>query len=173
MMKEQSPEQLKSWWQQRLPGQIPERLVIAEELDGNVIKLEGHDLNVVEVGHTDTHDTTVLHVPAIGLVVAGDAAYNGVHQLLAETDAQKRRQWIAALDKVESLKPRTVIAGYKRPGSEDSPRIIEETRQYIRDFDRLVETTTTARELYDQMLSLHPRRMNLNPLWTSALAIKG
>ena len=27
MMKEQSPEVLKSWWQARLPGQIPERLV--------------------------------------------------------------------------------------------------------------------------------------------------
>jgi hypothetical protein len=62
MMKEQSPEELKSWWQQRLPGQIPERVVIALELDGCVIKLEGQDLVAVEVGHTDTHDTTVLHV---------------------------------------------------------------------------------------------------------------
>jgi hypothetical protein len=107
------------------------------------------------------------------LVVAGDAAYNGVHQLLSETDTQKRREWIDALDKVESLKPRAVIAGHKRPGNEDSPRIIEETRQYIRDFDRLVETTTTARELYDQMLKVHPLRMNVDALWTSALAIKG
>ena len=57
MMKEQSPEVLKSWWHARLPGQIPERVVIAEELGGNVIKLEGKDLVVVEVGHTDTHDT--------------------------------------------------------------------------------------------------------------------
>ena len=68
---------------------------------------------------------------------------------------------IAALDKIELLKPRVVIAGHKRPGSDESPRIIEETRQYIRDFDRLVETTGTARELYDQMLELHPLRMNV------------
>lgn len=105
--------------------------------------------------------------------VAGDAAYNGVHQLLAETDAEKRREWIAALEKVESLKPRAVIAGHKRPGNEDHPRIIEETRQYIRDFERIAETARTARELYDQMLKLHPLRMNVNALWTSALAIKG
>jgi hypothetical protein len=32
------------------------------------------------------------------------------------------------------------------------PRIIEQTRQYIRDFDRLGETATTAQELYDKML---------------------
>jgi glyoxylase-like metal-dependent hydrolase (beta-lactamase superfamily II) len=156
-----------------MPGQIPERLVVAEELAGTVIKLEGHDLVVVEVGHTDTHDTTVLHVPAIGLVVAGDAVYNGVHQLLAETNPQKRREWIAAVDTVESLKPSVVIAGHKRPGSDDSPRILEETRQYIRDFDRLVEVAKSARELYDEMLKLHPLRMNVNALWTSALALKG
>ena len=72
----------------------------------------------------------------------------------------------------ESLKPRAVIAGHKRPGNEDSPRIIEETRQYIRDFDRLAETIKTARELYDQMFKLHPLRMKVNALWTSALAIK-
>jgi hypothetical protein len=92
--------------------------------------------------------------------------------LLAETDAQKRREWIGTLDRVESLKPRIVIAKHKRPGNEDHPRIIEETRQYIRDFDRLVETAATARKLYDQMLILHPLRMNVNALWTSAFAFK-
>ena len=171
MMKEQSSEVLK-FWRERLPGQIPERLVTAEELAGNVIKLEGQDLVMVEVGHTDTHDTTVLHMPAIGLVVAGDAAYNGVHQLLSESNPQKRREWIAALDKIEALKPRAVVAGHKRPGNEDSPRILEETRQYIRDFDELANTARTARDLYDQMLKRHPLRMNVNALWTSALAIK-
>ena len=47
-----------------------------------------------------------------------------------------------------------------RPGSDDSPKIIEETRQYIRDFDRVAETTTTARELYNTMLELYPDRGN-------------
>ncbi len=46
-------------------------------------------------------------------------------------------------------------------------RTLEETRQHIRDFDRLVETTSTAREVYDQTLELHPLRMNVNALWTS------
>ena len=46
-----------------------------------------------------------------------------------------------------------------RPGSDDSPKIIEETRQYIRDFDRVAGMTTTARELYDKMLELYPDRV--------------
>jgi glyoxylase-like metal-dependent hydrolase (beta-lactamase superfamily II) len=158
MRQQASPQSLGSFWNPLFPGQISDHLVIAEELTENVIDLEGHDLVVVPLGHTDTGNTTCLHVPSTSLVVAGDAAYNGVHLYLAESDPQRRREWIAALDTIESLNPRAVIAGHKRPGNADSSKIIEETRQYIRDFDRIAGTTTTARELYDKMLELYPDR---------------
>ena len=173
MRRQASPDVLASFWNPLFPGQIPHRLVIAEELKRNVIDLEGRDLVVVEVGHTDTDNTTCLHVPSVGLVVAGDVAYNDVHLYLAESNAQTRREWIAALDKIESLNPRAVIAGHKRPGNDDSPGIIEETRQYIRDFDRVAGKTTTARGLYDEMLELYPDRINPGgALWFSACAVK-
>ena len=173
MRQQASPDVLTSFWNPLFPGQIPDRLVIAEELKPNVIDLEGQDLVVVEAGHTDTDYTTCLHVPSVGLVVAGDVVYNDVHLYLAESNAQTRREWIAALDKIESLNPRAVIAGHKRPGNDDSPRIIEETRQYIRDFDRVAGKTTTARGLYDEMLELYPDRINPGgALWFSARAVK-
>ncbi len=168
-----SPEALETVWKAGFPGQIPDRLVIAQELHGDVIHLEGQELVAVDLGHTDTNDTTCLHVPSIGLVVAGDAAYNDVHLYLAESNPQKRREWIAALDTMECLKPSAVVASHKRPDRKDDPRIIEETRQYIRDFDRLVEQTTTAQELYDKMLALYPNRVNPGwALWSSARAAK-
>jgi glyoxylase-like metal-dependent hydrolase (beta-lactamase superfamily II) len=173
MRQHASPEFLERIWKAGFPGQIPDRLVIAEELKGDVIDLEGHDLIAVELGHTDTDHTTCLNVPSIGLVVAGDAVYNDVHLYLVESNAQTRREWISALDKIESLNPRAVIAAHKRPENEDNPRIIEETRQYIRDFDRLAVTTTTAQELYDKMLELYPNRVNPGwALWSSARAVK-
>jgi glyoxylase-like metal-dependent hydrolase (beta-lactamase superfamily II) len=173
MRKQTSPDVLANWWNAFFPGQIPQHLVIAEELKQNTIDLEGHDLVAVEVGHTDTDYTTCLHVPSIGLVVAGDTVYNDVHIFLAESDMKTRREWIAALDKIESLNPRAVIAGHKRPGNDDGPKIIEETRQYIRDFDRVVGETTTARELYERMLELYPDRVNPGgALWLTARAVK-
>jgi glyoxylase-like metal-dependent hydrolase (beta-lactamase superfamily II) len=173
MRQHASPDILEKVWKAGFPGQIPDRLVIAEELKGSVIDLEGQDLVPVELGHTDTDHTTCLNVPSIGLVVAGDAAYNDVHLYLAESNAKNRREWIAALDKIESLNPRAVIAAHKRPGNEDNPRIIEETRQYIRDFDRIAETTTTSQDLYDKMLELYPNRVNPEwALWGSARAVK-
>jgi glyoxylase-like metal-dependent hydrolase (beta-lactamase superfamily II) len=173
MRQQASPESLATFWNPRFPGQISSQLAIAEELNGNVINLEGHDLVTVPLGFTDTASTTCLHVPSIGLVVAGDAAYNGVHLHLSESpDQQKRQEWIAALDEMESLKPRAVIAGHKRAGNGDSPKIIGETRRYIRDFERLALQTTTALELYDQMLKLYPDWGNRGALWTSVRAIK-
>lgn len=173
MRRNASPEALHGVWEAAFPNQIPDRLVIAEELQGSAIDLEGQELTAVEVGHTDTDHTTCLHVPSIGLVVAGDAAYNDVHLYLAESNAQKRQEWIAALDKIESLNPRAVVASHKRPENDDDPKIIEETRQYIRDFDRLTETTRTAQELYDKMLELYPTRINPGwALWSSARAAK-
>ena len=160
-------------WKAGFPDQIPDSLVIAEELEGNVIELEGHELVAVELGHTDTDYTTCLHVPSIGLVVAGDAVYNDVHLYLGESNAQTRREWLSALDKIESLNPRAVVASHKRPENDDNPKIIEETRQYIRDFDRGAETTTIARELYDKMLERYPDRGNPGlALWISARAAK-
>jgi glyoxylase-like metal-dependent hydrolase (beta-lactamase superfamily II) len=173
MRQQASPESLTTFWNPRFPGQISSQLAIAEELTGNVIDLEGQDLVGVPLGFTDTAGTTCLHVPSIGLIVAGDAAYNGVHLHLSESpDQQKRQEWIAALDKMESLKPRAVIAGHKRVGNVDSPNILGETRRYIRDFDRLSMQTTTARELYDQMLKLYPDWGNPGALWTSARSVK-
>jgi glyoxylase-like metal-dependent hydrolase (beta-lactamase superfamily II) len=174
VMREQaSPESLETFWNPRFPGQIASPLAIAEELAGNLIDLEGHDLVSVRLGFTDTAGTTCLHVPSIGLIVAGDAAYNGDHLHLSESsDQQRRQEWIAALDKMESLKPRAVIAGHKRVGNDDSPRIIGETRTYIRDFDRLVVQATTAREVYDEMLKLYPDWINRGALWSSVRAVK-
>jgi glyoxylase-like metal-dependent hydrolase (beta-lactamase superfamily II) len=167
-----APELLEAFWKPRFDGKLPRNLVFAEPLKDHTIELEGHKLVAVELGHTDTNQTTCLHVPDVGLVVAGDAAYNDVHLYLAESDPQGRREWIAALDTIEALQPQTVIAGHQRAGRHDGPEIIEETRQYIRDFDRIAETTSTARDLYDQVLALHPDRINPDVVWISAQALK-
>ena len=167
-----TPELLEAFWKPRFDGKLPRDLVFAQPLEDHTIELEGHKLVAVELGHTDTNQTTCLHVPNVGLVVAGDAAYNDVHLYLAESDPQGRREWIAALDTIESLRPQAVIAGHQRAGRHDGPEIIEETRQYIRDFDRIAETTSTARELYDQVLALYPDRINPDALWISAQALK-
>jgi len=167
-----SPAWLENFWRRLFPGEIPDRLPVAEALENNELELEGHKLVPVNTGRTDTAQSTCLHVPSIGLIVGGDTVYNGIHAYLGETDTQSRLEWIATLDKLEALKPKAVIAGHKIPENADDPRIIAETRQYLRDFNRLNATTTNARELYDAMLELYPDRVNPGSLWGAANAAK-
>jgi glyoxylase-like metal-dependent hydrolase (beta-lactamase superfamily II) len=167
-----TPEKLNARWRKLFPNQISDVISVADPLEGNEMDLEGNKLVVVKLGHTDTDDSTCLHVPSIGLVIAGDAVYNGIHPFLNESNKQTRLEWLAALDQIDALKPLAVVAGHKVPGNNDSPRNVEETRQYLRDFIRLNEATKTARELYDKMLELYPDRANPGSLWSAAAVAK-
>src|SRR5260370_158050 len=146
-------------------GNVEPMVVRAEDEE---LELEGHRLVAVNAGRTDTAPCTCLYGPSIGLIVGGDAVYNGIHPYLGETDTQSRLEWISTLDKLEALKPKAVVAGHKVPGKDDHPRLIAETRQYIRDFSRLNTATTTARQLYDAMLEIYPDRANPGSLWGAA-----
>jgi glyoxylase-like metal-dependent hydrolase (beta-lactamase superfamily II) len=172
MRQQVSPTLLEDFWRKLFPGQIAEHLPIADPLKNNELELEGYKLVAVNTGKTDTAQSTCLHVPSIGLLVSGDAVYNGIHPYLAETDKESRREWIATLDKLEALNPQAVVAGHKIPENNDEPRIIAQTRQYLRDFNRLDQATTTARELYDAMLELYPDRANPGSLWGGAKVAK-
>jgi glyoxylase-like metal-dependent hydrolase (beta-lactamase superfamily II) len=167
-----SPASVENFWRRLFPGEIPDRLLVAEPLENYELDLEGHKLVAVNAGRTDTTRSTCLYVASIGLIVAGDAVYNGIHPYLAETDTQSRLEWISTLDKLEALKPKAVIAGHKVPENDDDPHIIAETRQYLRDFNRLDTATTTARELYDAMLEIYPDRVNPGSLWSAANTAK-
>jgi glyoxylase-like metal-dependent hydrolase (beta-lactamase superfamily II) len=166
------PEFMKSFWEPRFPGQLPSELMAPAVLDGDTFHLEGEELKVIELGHTDTAHSTGLHVPSIGLVISGDCVYNNTHLYLAECDAKARNEWLQALDTIESLHPKAVVAGHGVLEPDSSPRHIEGTRRYLRDFNACVAATSTPMELYQRMLSLHPDRVNPGSLWAAAKAAK-
>jgi glyoxylase-like metal-dependent hydrolase (beta-lactamase superfamily II) len=167
-----APEMLDGFWRRLFPGEIPDDPGTAESLDGASIELEGQALIPIATGHTDTADSTSLHVPSLGLIGAGDVVYNGIHPYLGETTARSRLEWIAALDTLEALEPRAVVAGHKIPDHDDDPRNIAETRRYLRDFIRLDEATDSPRALFDAMIRLYPDRANPGSLWGGANAAK-
>jgi glyoxylase-like metal-dependent hydrolase (beta-lactamase superfamily II) len=138
------------------PGQVPTKLVAPEPYGDDTFTLEGHELRIIEQGHTDSSDTTSLHVPSIGLIVAGDVVYNQCRIYVGDTTPDSRKNWIAALDRLAALNPAIVVAGHKKPGAPDSPSTIQDTKRYLQDFDRVQKTATSDEELFDQMTELYP-----------------
>ena len=167
-------EQLKSkdeGFANSFPG-VPENTpVLAVPVPAEGFQLEGRLLKAVETGHTDTDDSSVLHVPSIGLVVAGDVVYNGVHQMMLEGGGGGLQAWIDGIDRVAALDPRHVVAGHKNKDLPDDPKILDETRQYLRDAIRLLAAEPTPLEFFEQMMELHGDRLNPGPLWYSGLGL--
>jgi len=163
-----------SLWDKAYPG-IPPAPITAVTVPNNRFTLEGHDLVIVEVGHSDTDDTTVLHVPDLELVVAGDVIYNGAHLYLGESvTVGGLDPWREAIDKVEALKPRHIVAGHQNKQlDDDAQRTISETRQYLDDADELLRTETTAVDFFNAKIERYPNHLARTVLWAGASAIYG
>jgi glyoxylase-like metal-dependent hydrolase (beta-lactamase superfamily II) len=173
VMRKQASEGRERLWDKDFPGLIPQSPILAERVPAEGFLLEGNVIQAIEVGHTDTDNSTVLHVPSIGLVVAGDAVYNGVHQYFLEGGDGGLQEWLTAIDRVEALAPRAVVAGHKNRELPDDPATVDQTRQYLRDVIRLLDEKPTAREFFDQMMELYPDRLNPGPVWYGALGLLG
>jgi hypothetical protein len=58
-------------------------------------------------------------------VISGDAVSNNTHLYLAECDEKARVEWLRALDKIQALHPKAVVAGHGVLNPDSSPRHIE------------------------------------------------
>jgi len=162
-------------WDKLYPGLLPATEVTAVTVPGNRFTLEGHDLAIVETGDTDSADSTVLHIPDLGLVVAGDVIYNGVHMYLAQTAiAGGFGPWRAAIDTVEALRPRHIVCGHQnRELDDDAARTIAETRQYLDDAEELLGTVSTATGFFTAKIERYPDWLGRMILWIGASVVYG
>ncbi|TEY45784.1 hypothetical protein BOTCAL_0329g00150 [Botryotinia calthae] len=149
------------FWSATFPDQIPthNETIQPLPLDGKFY-LEGHLLQAVEVGQSDTYNTTVLHVPSLDLVITGNAVHGECFQYLVETNtAQLRAEWIRAVDKIENLRPKIVVPSYKQIWDGYGTDHFGKTRQYIKDWENLLEVATSASDLKEKITALYPQRV--------------
>ena len=166
----------KSWGRQ-FPNLIDTNFVFAEAVsEGTGFEIEGQKFLPVEVGHSDTHDSTILWIPSIKLAVCGDVVYGDCHQMLAAANTPAlRAEWIKAAEKVEALKPESVVPGHMRESEAPGTYHLGNTKKYIRDFgDILNGGAKSPRELSAKMVEKWPSRFNIGALAMGcAAAFKG
>ena len=139
------------FWDKLWPGQLPDAAVTAVVAPDNRVSLEGHNLHIVDVGHGDTDDSATLHSPDLGLVVAADAVYNGVHQFLGESTDGGRDRWRKAIDTVAALRPRGAVAGHKNKELDDAA-----ARSSVRPVTTLSPLTSSFRRAPQRRTSSTP-----------------
>ncbi|XDG03093.1 hypothetical protein ABKA04_002708 [Annulohypoxylon sp. FPYF3050] len=172
-MSTQLTGEFRSFWDDLFPAQIDEESfqILAKPLQDNKFTVEGHVFEAVDVGHSDTDETTFLHIPSLGMVVTGDIVYNDVHMWMTESPAQTQRDaWVKSLDKVASVKPEIVIGSHHRPGGVDGAFNIEASQTYIKTFGKLRQEAKNAEDLYNKVLEVYPNRIGKLVLWLGCQA---
>lgn len=172
-MATQATPESREFWNGLFPGQIDESSfqILAEPLKNNRFSLEGHRLEAMDVGHSDTDNTTFLYVPDLKLAACGDIVYNDVHMWLVESTLQSQRDaWIRALDGVAAHDPAIVIGAHHRLGGIDGAFNIEASKQYLTTFSEEQHKSNNAVELYNNMLKAFPSRLGTLVLWLSCQA---
>ena len=81
--------------------------MVPEVLNTDEILVDGKVVNLIHVGQGDVEGSTIFHVPSADAVVCGDVVYNNVHMMMYEADEAKREAWIASIDVVAKLNPKT------------------------------------------------------------------
>jgi glyoxylase-like metal-dependent hydrolase (beta-lactamase superfamily II) len=150
-------------------GQALDNSVVPEPLDGQALRLDDAELPVIDLEQADIGPTSIVHIPSISTVVAGDAIYNGVHQFLAASGPADWPHWVESVDRVAALNPTTVIAGHKAPSRGDDATCVAETRAYLEKFIELFESSADSRELVRRMTELYPDHLNSSALVMSAV----
>ena len=77
-------------WGGFFPSQLTNEPIVPEALSSTSLSIGDSAATLIALGATDTQDSSVVHVPQLHLVVAGDAVYNRVHVWLAGSTPESR-----------------------------------------------------------------------------------
>jgi len=119
-------------------------------------ELEGKRLEILGPMQGDHHHATAIWIPSLATLVAGDIVFHGIHVWLGEATPEQRDAWVKALDTLQKLNPKTVIAGHKLPQLTDDPAALQYTRDYIIEFGLAAKRSKTSAELITAMQTRFP-----------------
>ncbi|MEU8515204.1 MBL fold metallo-hydrolase [Kitasatospora sp. NPDC048722] len=126
-------------WKPVYGDDIPDHPLIPAPLLPQPLMLDRQVIPVLMLGQGDCGDSTVVHVPSIRTVIAGDFVYNGTHVWTADTTPAQRVTWGHNLGRIADLDVDRVIAGHRAPEQgDDATRVLAFTGEYLQDFDRLL-----------------------------------
>jgi glyoxylase-like metal-dependent hydrolase (beta-lactamase superfamily II) len=174
-MQEQISPEFMQIWSAFFPGQVTSAPVVPGPLPGDTLRVGGTEINLVPVGGSDAEHSTVVHVPALDLVVSGDVVYNRTHMWFYLSTPESRANWAKALDAVAALDVGTLIAGHRNPAApdDDAHRQISESQQYLANFEQSLARSSTPTELIDRVTSAYPDWANPYTVWFAAYNLLG
>ncbi|MEO6285394.1 MAG: MBL fold metallo-hydrolase [Dyadobacter sp.] len=143
-------------WGARLGQSITSNVVLPQVLKENSFDLEGHKLEIVGLEEFPTK--TFVWIPSMKAVVGGINVFGTTFNLwMADAQtAEARQQWIAVLDKIESLNPSIVIPAHANSESRFDLSAVQHTKSYIQFYEEALKSNTTSEALMKAIKLKYP-----------------
>lgn len=93
------------------------------------LDLDGTRVDLLSLGPAHTEGDVIAHLPAEGVVFAGDLVFRRCTPLGWEGTFDG---WIAALDRIEALRPGVIVAGHGPLGGPEGARELRDYLVYVR-----------------------------------------
>lgn len=143
-------------WGERLGKAITSNAVLPQVLKGNFIELEGEKLEII--GLEEFPSKTFAWIPSIKAVVGGINVFGtSFHLWMADAQtADARKQWVAVLDKIESLDPTIVIPAHAKSETAFDISAVKHTRSYVQFYEEALKTNKTSEALIAALKAKYP-----------------
>lgn len=122
-----SREELFPWVDEHTEVVEPDLWLGADGQEEMTLKIGRSEFLLRHVGPSHTREDLVVYMPQTGLLFAGDLVFRDRIPFVGQADSGR---WIAALDRLIELRPRTVLPGHG-PVSQDPAPDLRLTRDYL------------------------------------------
>src|SRR6266404_1826914 len=144
-------------WQKILDSGATSHVVAIEKYDGDFIKFEDSEIEVLKHIQGDTDENTMLWIPGQRTLITGDVVLNNMHVYTAETDSKARGKWLNSLNKIRELKPSVVIPGHSKVGAPlDANTAVDFTENYLWAFEQELTKAKDPDSLINAMKERFP-----------------
>lgn len=128
-----------------------------ESLDVDFLELEGQRLEIISKVVGDMKYNTMVWIPSIKTLYASDVLFNQAHPFTCEITAEERKEWIEAIDKIETMGAEVIIPGHQRPGMQFDKSSLDFTREYLVATEEELARTESVGDFYCAMAERFPQ----------------
>lgn len=145
------------WGDEVLGSNGCKEVINVERIDDKYLTIEGEKVEIIGLLRGDCPDLTALWIPETKTLVAGDAVFSDAHLWVADARTpEERQQWLTNLDKLEALKPQTIIPGHAPNNRAYTADGIEFSRKYLKNFIRELKASVNSDDLISRMKKIYP-----------------
>lgn len=144
---------------ERQGASLADSVIMPQVLPSTRLTVDGEIVEIIPdlQGDVLVPVNSVVWIPSLQTLIAGDLVFNGVHVWLGASDAASRLRWRNDLAHLAARHPMTVIPGHKPSvDTPDTPGTLNQMIDYLADFDDIRRESADGMALATAMRDRYP-----------------